>query len=523
MKNISFYFQHDASISVECDGSYYVFELERITRKRYFNLLNSSIEEAIDVIKFCFEIIKKELNITNNFDICVFPGHSLRSQRLVLPLINKIKKIINANQYIVVDHHLSHAACCAYQSPYNEGIVVSFDGAGNDGKFNIYNFNQKIKNIKRLDVESFGKCYRQVSFIIKDIIKSNKGKRKHLVGYAGKLMGLVAYGKVKEEWVSAFENFYLTRDVSHLDKVTGLKHLTEEQFKNYVDNNIFFEEYEGQIAYDLAATNQFVFEKLFFKLVDPFIEANKPILLSGGCSLNVLLNEKVRLKYGNRVFIPPNPDDSGISLGQLFLVNPPKTQVDVTYSGLPILDLDNKQELLSSYNNTQFSIKEVASLLKEGNIIGVLRGNSEIGPRALGNRSILCDPSFTDMKNKLNKIKNREWFRPFASVIKYEDVRKYFNFDYESRFMSFSPTAKDHVIDKYPSIAHVDKTARVQTVKKEQNEFLYDLLNEMNGPLLNTSLNIDGEPMVSTIEQALNILKNTSLDYLIIQETLVKL
>lgn len=523
MKNISFYFQHGASISVECDGSYYVFELERITRKRYFSLLSCSIEETIALLNKVLNILEKEYSIKNNFDICVFPGHTLATQKKTTFIIHQIKKIINAKKTVILDHHLSHASCSAYQSPYRKGIVVSFDGAGNDGYFNIYNYDEKITLLKKLDVQSFGKCYRHVAFMLKDIVKSSNGVRKPLVGYAGKLMGLVAYGKVKEEWVSAFENFYITRDVSHLDKVTGLKHLTEEQFKNYVDNNIFFEEYEGQIAYDLAATNQFVFEKLFFKLVDPFIDANKPILLSGGCSLNVLLNEQVRLKYGNRVFIPPNPDDSGISLGQLFLVNPPKTQVDVTYSGLPILDLKDKQELLNSYNTTHFSIKEVATLLKDGNIIGVLRGNSEVGPRALGNRSILCDPAFTGMKDKLNKIKNREWFRPFAPVVKYEDVEKYFNFDHESRFMSFSPTAKDHVIDKYPSIAHVDKTARVQTVKKEQNEFLYDLLNEMNGPLLNTSLNIDGEPMVSIIEQALNILKNTSLNYLIVEDNLVTL
>ena len=523
MKNISFYFQHGASISVECDGNYYIFELERITRKRYFSLLSCSIGEMISLLNKVLNILEKKYNVKNDFDTCILPGHTLSTQKKISLITQEIKKIVNAKKTVILDHHLSHASCSAYQSPYRKGIVVSFDGAGNDGYFNIYNYDQKIKLLKKLEVQSFGKCYRHIAFIIKDIVKSNKGIRKPLVGYAGKLMGLVAYGKVREEWVSAFENFYRTRDVSYLNKSTGLKHLTEEQFKNCVDNNIFFEEYEGQIAYDLAATNQFVFEKLFFELVDPFIEVNKPILLSGGCALNVLLNEQVRLKYGNRVFIPPNPDDSGISLGQLFLVNPPKIQVDVTYSGLPILDIDNKQELLSTYKTKHLSTKEVAKLLKEGNIIGVLRGNSEVGPRALGNRSILCDPSFTGMKDKLNKIKNREWFRPFAPVIKYEDVEKYFNFDHESRFMSFSPTAKDHVIDKYPSIAHVDKTARVQTVKKEQNEFLYNLLNEIDGPLLNTSLNIDGEPMVSTIEQALNILKNTSLDYLIIEDNLVTL
>jgi carbamoyltransferase len=167
-------------------------------------------------------------------------------------------------------------------------------------------------------------------------------------------------------------------------------------------------------------------------------------------------------------------------------------------------------------------ILEVASLLKDGNIIGVLRGNSEVGPRALGNRSILCDPSFLGMKDKLNKIKNREWFRPFAPIVKFEDREKYFNFNYDSRFMSFSPTAKVDAINVFPSIAHVDNTARVQTVTQQQNNFLYNLLDKVGGPLINTSLNINGEPMITSIEQGLHILNSTSLDYLIVNDIIIK-
>jgi carbamoyltransferase len=325
-------------------------------------------------------------------------------------------------------------------------------------------------------------------------------------------MGLVAYGEVRQVWIEGFKKFYQTRDVNYLNEITGLTHLSEEQFKDYVDNNIPFEEHTGKLAYDLAATNQYVFEQEFFSVVESYIDPNNPILLTGGCALNVLLNEKVRNKYGNRVFVPPNPDDSGISLGQLFVVNPPKQKVDLVYSGLPIIDIDNFTDAFAKYDSTPVDVLEVATLIKQGNIIGVLRGNSEIGPRALGNRSILCDPTYPGMKDKLNKIKNREWYRPFASVVRLDDVEKYFNFDYESPYMSFSPTVKDEYIDIYPSIAHVDKTVRVQTVTREQNDFLYELLTIVDTPLINTSLNINGEPMVVSLEQVLNILQNTSLD-----------
>ena len=514
--NISFYFQHGASISIEKNGKYYTFEIERLVKQRYFSLLSVSKDEAIKIIADSLKIMKSHYGIGETFDVCAFPGHTLRVQFKTLVLIEEIKKLVHAKKYVLLDHHLSHAACSAYQSPYTKGTVISFDGAGNDGRFNIYKFDGLIEHIKRLEVPSFGKCYRQISFILEDIKKDQGGKIKPMVGYAGKLMGLVAYGKIRKEWIEGFTYFYKTGSLNELKSATGLEHVNEEEFKA----NPFCKQYSGQLAYDLAATNQFVFEKEFFKLVESYVD-NDPIIISGGCGLNVLLNEEIRKKYGNKVFVPPNVDDSGISLGQLFLVNVPNEQIDVTYCGAPILDLNEFDSLASDYEVTDLDLNEVSFLLKQGNIFGVIRGNSEVGPRALGNRSMICDPSFPGMKDKLNKIKNREWFRPFAPVVRFEDRNKYFEFDYESRFMSFSPKVRIEYREKYPSITHVDGTARVQTVKKEQNGFLYELLGSTD-ILLNTSFNVNGNPMITTVKDALDILTTTSLDFLIVQDKLIK-
>jgi len=514
--NISFYFQHGASISIEKNGKYHIFEIERLVKKRYFSLLSVSTTEAIKIVEETLNLFKIHYNIGENFDVCAFPGHTLRVQAKTLALIDEIKKLVKAKRYILLDHHLSHAACSAYQSPYKTGTIISFDGAGNDGRFNIYKFDGVVEHIKRLDVPSFGKCYRQISFILKDIEKVRDGKIKPMVGYAGKLMGLVAYGKIREEWIQGFTEFYKTNNLHILKKSTGFLHLTEDEFKE----NPFCTQYSGQDAYDLAATNQYVFEKEFFRLVEPHID-DDPILISGGCGLNVLLNESIRKKYGNRVFIPPNTDDSGISLGQLFLINPPEKQVDVTYSGIPILDL-NEKDIFNGYEVSDLDLNEVSLLLRWGHIFGVIRNDSEIGPRALGNRSIICDPSFPNMKEKLNQIKNREWFRPFAPVVRYEDRNKYFVFDHDSRFMSFSPKVRNEFKEKYPSITHVDGTARVQTVTREQNSFLYDLL-ESTGILLNTSFNVNGKPMITNIREALDILTTTEVDFLIGQNKMISL
>ena len=152
-------------------------------------------------------------------------------------------------------------------------------------------------------------------------------------------------------------------------------------------------------------------------------------------------------------------------------------------------------------------------------------GDSEVGPRALGNRSIVCDPNIADMKDILNsKVKFREWYRPFAPFCKKEDAHKYFdspNFE-NLEYMSYAPKVK---VDTLPSITHVDGTARLQTVTEESHKHFYDLLTEFGkisdtNVLLNTSFNIRGYPILSWISDALYALENTEMDYVVIEDYL---
>jgi carbamoyltransferase len=165
----------------------------------------------------------------------------------------------------------------------------------------------------------------------------------------------------------------------------------------------------------------------------------------------------------------------------------------------------------------------LAQDLLDGKIVGVARGKPEHGPRALGNRRIHSNPSIPDMKDTLNeKVKHREWYRPFAPVVRLEDVSKYFEWEGESRWMSFCPKVKEEWREKLAAITHIDGTARVQTVTREQNEWLYDLLTEFDringvGVLLNTSFNVDGKPILSSIKDAFKILESTQMDGLVIE------
>jgi carbamoyltransferase len=282
----------------------------------------------------------------------------------------------------------------------------------------------------------------------------------------------------------------------------------------------------GQTSWDVAKTSQIAFENVFMEIVNPFLKkySKLPLLLTGGCALNILLNTKLYYELNRDVFIPPNPNDCGIASGMLLLHMKPRQAVDLTYSGIPILDKNTLMMICENqYNVKPIDTNTILNDLVLGKIIGVVRGNSEHGPRALGNRSIICDPSHPEMKDILNaKVKNREWYRPFAPVCRLEDVSKYFNFSGESRWMSFCPEVRDEWKEKLTSITHVDGTARVQTVTREQNEWLYDLLTEFEkltgvGVLLNTSFNINGKPLLSTYKDALHVFKNTQMDRLILE------
>ena len=192
----------------------------------------------------------------------------------------------------------------------------------------------------------------------------------------------------------------------------------------------------------------------------------------------------------------------------------PKEAIDLAFSGIEALDKNCLAQIVENSHARKYELKQVAKLINNGKIIGVVKGKAEHGPRALGNRSIICNPTIPNMKDILNaKVKNREWYRPFAPVVRLEDVNKYFEWDKESKYMSYNPKVK---VDNLPAITHVDNTARVQTVTEG---WLYDLLGLLETPvLLNTSFNVQGKPLVSTYKDALHVFNNTEMDNLILED-----
>jgi carbamoyltransferase len=244
--------------------------------------------------------------------------------------------------------------------------------------------------------------------------------------------------------------------------------------------------------YDFAASAQKIYEEEFEKLVVKaklMLPHNENLVIMGGCALNCVANN-LALKHYDNIWIMPAPGDSGSSLGAVLA----STQEHVNWRG-PYLGHNIEGE---------YPVQKALGELLQGNMVGVANGRAEFGPRALGNRSLFADPRGEDIKDKVNAIKRRQEFRPFAPVIMEEYAGTCFNMPVsDSPYMQYVIQCTKKEL--YPAILHADGTSRVQTVNKEQHPGLYKLLKtfyiKTGCPmLLNTSLNIKGHPMVNTIE-----------------------
>tara|TARA_Y100000592_G_scaffold33638_2_gene53347 strand:+ start:5733 stop:7304 length:1572 start_codon:yes stop_codon:yes gene_type:complete len=519
MKNlVSIFAGHDANVSFynAKTDEYYTIEVERLVKKRYFRLHeDNNPEYQKEILTLCREIAEEDWGIENDYEAVL-----VSTDGYIQPP-STLKEVFNTeNVRTIARHHETHAASAFYMSPFEEALVVSYDGGGDDGHFNVYIANNKgIKLLEKVPSD-FGGGYLLCGSMIREVAE----KSRHQLALSGKMMGLCAYGNVIEEHVPAFAMFFFNRDYKQLAEKTGLplKNL-DNPWDNPLENWVF----EGQEGYDIAATAQRAFEVAFFSVLDRY-DNDVPLVLTGGCALNVLVNEQLKKHTNRQIYVPPNPHDGSLSLGHMFLYKKPEKNVNITYAGLPLTDKELFPEYIDKYNARKIDKKELAQLIKDGNIVGLVYGDSEVGPRALGNRSIVCDPNIREMKDILNaKVKFREWYRPFAPFCKKEDSSKYFesrNFD-NLEYMSYAPKVKDEYVDKLPSITHIDNTARLQTVTEESHAEFYELLTEFGkisetNVLLNTSFNIRGYPILSSIEDALYALNNTQMDYVVIEDYL---
>ena len=522
---LSFSGSHNASVTIARGRQILAtIELERILNVKNIGIAQYKVPKQERIAQY-MRIIRDYL--AHNYGATQFKFVMMQNSDVIIGEEHlHLQRFFKTDNYIHCLHHLSHAAGTFYQSPYQQALIVSSDGGGSDGIFHVYHAKRgEEPRFLAEYVWDLGFSYMVFGEYLADIKRERTLAEGNLV-YSGKIMGLVSYGKVRQEWLPHFIKFY-HRVPSGNDYWVWIKELGDAIGVTFDVNSRL----HGQLAYDIAATSQHAFECILFRVMRPHVDAHPdiPICFSGGCALNILANTAMRKHFKREVFVGPNPNDCGQSLGMMLNWLKPQQPYDATYSGPPLLDRDCWLTYLEErpYDPEPADLKVVARLIAQGKIIGVARGRCESGPRALGNRSIICNPAISEMKDILNaKVKHREWYRPFAPVVRLEDVSKYFMWEGESRWMSFAPQVREEYKSVLPSITHIDGTARVQTVTRQQNSFLYDLLTEVEkltgvGVLLNTSFNVDGKPILSTIKDALHILETTELDGLIVENTLI--
>jgi len=505
---IAIYGSHNATVSLAIDGEIKeVIEIERLVGKKNASLFfypPTLIKNPESTLNWIQNYFNKKYNVTN-YDYCYIDVVDL----------DMIKRVFPSKEYIQTQHHVNHANSSFYQSNHKEALILSFDGGGNDGWFVLFHAKRgETPKVLHNENVNFGVCYSMVGHYINEL----KHEKDYLIGnlvYAGKLMGLAGYGKIRHEWLDEFEKWY--------DLPTGLDHIN--LIKDMFDRLGIKLEENGlaskEDSRDLAATNQYAFEQNTIKRIQSYLDQypHLPLHITGGGGLNILFN--TRLGNEREVFVSPNPSDCGLSVGMLCGHIKPENAIDITYAGPEVFDKDSLLDYIEPYETTR-DIDVIINDLNKGKIIGVVRGGAEHGPRALGNRSIICNPSFPEIKDILNaKVKHREWYRPFAPVVRLEDVNEYFELDKESRWMNYCPKVKPEYKEKLSAITHIDGTARVQTVTREQNEWLYDLLTKFKektgiGVLLNTSFNIDGKPILNTYKDAFLVFNTSDMDGLIL-------
>lgn len=374
------------------------------------------------------------------------------------------------------------------------------------------------------------------------------------LGSEGKVMALASYGDsqkmslpplriendykvfIPDEWLKAFE------DTGHFcfTKYTGNQ--LDNIYNSKVDQpNLDKDSSDFQKNADLAAIGQKVFQDALLRIALWVLKITNTteITFSGGAALNCVANGFL-LKHMPTVklSVPGHPDDGGTSFGAAIfgakkldvLQEIPTTKLN--YWGvnkyLPNTSLSQISKLgVEKHIDNLTLIKKAVCLIKEGFIIGLYQGRSEFGPRALGNRTLLGDPRNENARDFINfRIKGREWYRPVAPVILEEYANDYFKITQKSDYMQFAVDVKPSKIPLIPAVTHIDNTARVQTLNRVNNPFLYDLLvaffKETGVPILiNTSLNMKGMPIIETPDEAVEMLVNTDMHALIIDNTLI--
>jgi len=451
----------------------------------------------------------------------------------------------------MINHHTAHAASIFFTSDIPQAVILSVDASGVNGYSSSAVLVGKDKQISWLYSPDslIGTFYNAMT----ELLGYGPGLTK-----AGTLMGAAAYGtpnqRALEDWKKIADKVSNRETLSDdpTFNVWAGAFLTGEfpvRIREYIEDHIEHIEFRSrgdwaydnyylthhnestsQKVFDYAASVQYVFEQAILEMVDEVYEKTKgfnndTLCLVGGSFLNCRANYEILKKSKfKHIHLYPACGDDGTSVGAalyaaVHMYNEPRVPLspaECAYTGIEYPEINE---------GIPYDKKVIAKMLADSKIVAWFDGGSEFGPRALGHRSFLANPCDPKMKDILNRrVKHREWFRPFAPIVVKERVMDWFDMPVESPYMLYTAPVKQPW--KVPSITHIDGTARVQTLDREMNEKVYDLILEFEEHtgvpiILNTSLNVNGQPIVETPQEALDLFYSSDIDAIVINNRML--
>ncbi len=579
-------FYHDSAAALIRDGKIVAAaQEERFSRKKHderfpVNAVRYCLREGgvgpeqLDAVAFYDKPITKFVRILKTYFSVAPKG--LESFMMAMPLWMREKLwipleievslekcgITKMPQMYFPEHHESHAASAFYSSPYERAAVLTIDGVGEWATTTLgHGRGHELEILYDLHFpHSLGLLYSAFTYFTG--FRVNSGEYK--------LMGLAPYGRptyvrtIYDHLVQVKEDGSFKMNQEYFGYMDGLV-MTNDKFAGLFGGPARKGESEiSQREMDLAASIQVVTEEIVLKMARHLhrITGEKHLCMAGGVALNCVANGRL-LREGpfEKVWIQPAAGDAGGALGAAqavwyhVLKNPRsvdgvRDQMQGSYLG-PDFDGEVEDFLTrKGYPYRKLDAGEwapaIAKVMADENVVGLVQGRMEFGPRALGGRSIIGDARSPKMQSVMNlKIKYRESFRPFAPSCLLEDVSEYFELDSESPYMLLVAQVKgsrcigreeakhmniieriNQVRSDIPAITHVDYSARVQTVSRETNPRYYDLIKAFKaltgyGVIINTSFNVRGEPIVCTPEDAYRCFMRTEMDYLVLGDCLL--
>lgn len=535
---------HNGSAALVVDGELkFYIEEERLSRSKYDG---NPFVGIIEALKYGVDVLVLG-GTSEQFPQLPWTGEDPYSS--LLRKFNPNVQVINVGGH----HHLGHAAGAFYNSGFEKAAAVIVDGSGtrkeiqvadqiNNPGFeteSIWDCSYEKKGINTV-WQSFGGNYDTIRAISDEvemdsavtIVKAYEAVSEYLgFGYieAGKTMGLAPYGKETDEIPPLFikgrgnKNLLLPNypagahvdwsRYEYLDKPSNDWHKDSSKVTEAAKN----------LAWAVQNETQTLVGDLIEKAVDKTGHNN--IVIAGGYGLNCVANYYYKERFPDlNIFVDPISHDGGTAIGLAKLLYYDQEEADTTVRPMSTLYLGPERKEDYDFGDIETkSVKaaDVAKLIADKNIVALFQGRSEAGPRALGNRSILYDPTDPKGKDFVNTVKGREWFRPFAGSMLQENFEEWFETRglKESPYMMYAMNFKTEKHGEVPAITHVDGTCRIQTVTKEQNPNYHALIKEFDKitgvPILfNTSFNLAGQPLVETLQDAIETVKNSDINYL---------